>query len=210
MPRADHTPSFAVLLTALLSLSFAPHWAQAEKADRNQQMFIEADRSGKADLLGQVMVYSGNVVISQGSMLLRAERIEMRTMADGYRAATATGLAGKPATWRQRRDGVDESVEGTADRIDFDGRADTLRFVGNSAVRRLRAGTVADEITGGTILWNNLAEVFTVEGGAKTATNPTGRVRAVLSPRAEPNETTPPKPAAASPLTPSRTLGDKP
>jgi lipopolysaccharide export system protein LptA len=210
MPRADHTPSFAVLLTALLSMSFAPQWAQAEKADRNQQMFIEADRSGKADLLGQVMVYSGNVVISQGSMLLRAERIEMRTMADGYRAATATGLAGKPATWRQRRDGVDESVEGTADRIDFDGRADTLRFVGNSAVRRLRAGTVADEITGGTILWNNLAEVFTVEGGAKTATNPTGRVRAVLSPRAEPNETTPPKPTVASPLTPSRTLGDKP
>jgi len=74
----------------------------------------------------------------------------------------------------------------------------------------VRAGTVADEITGGTIMWNNLAEVFTVEGGAKTATNPTGRVRAVLSPRAEPNESTPAKPAAASTLTPSRTLGDKP
>lgn len=210
MPRAHHTPSFAALLTTLLSLSMAPGWAQAEKADRNQQMFIEADRQGKADLLGQVMVYSGNVVISQGSMLLRAERIEMRTMADGYRAATATGLAGKPASWRQRRDGVDESVEGSADRIDFDGRADTLRFQGNSTVRRLRAGTVADEITGGTILWNNLSEVFTVEGGAKTPTNPTGRVRAVLSPRAEPHESAPAKPAAASTLTPSRTLGDKP
>jgi len=210
MLRVIQPPSFSFLLAAVLGLSLAPQWAQAEKADRNQQMFIEADRQGKADLLGQAMVYSGNVVISQGSMLLRAERIEMRTMADGYRAATATGLAGKPATWRQRRDGVDETVEGSADRIDFDGRADTLRFQGNSTVRRLRAGTVADEITGGTILWNNLAEVFTVEGGAKTATNPTGRVRAVLSPRAEPNETTTPKPPAASPLTPSRTLGDKP
>jgi lipopolysaccharide transport protein LptA len=203
MPRADHTPSFAVLLTALLSLSFAPQWAQAEKADRNQQMFIEADRSGKADLLGQVMVYSGNVVISQGSMLLRAERIEMRTMADGYRAATATGLAGKPATWRQRRDGVDETVEGSADRIDFDGRADTLRFVGNSAVRRLRGrhGGRRDHRRHHR-LWNNLAEVFKVEGGAKTATNPTGRVRAVLSPRAEPNETTPAKPASGQPAHP--------
>ena len=173
-------------------------------------MFIEADRQGKADLLGQVMVYSGNVVISQGSMLLRAERIEMRTMADGYRAATATGLAGKPATWRQRRDGVNETVEGSADRIDFDGRADTLRFQGNSMVRRLRAGEVADEVTGGTILWNNLSEVFTVEGGAKTATNPTGRVRAVLSPRADPSETPPARSPAADTLTPSRTLGDKP
>lgn len=210
MPRAIHPPLFApLLLTALFVLGLASPPAQAEKADRQQQMFIEADRQAKADLLGQVMVYSGNVVISQGSMLLRAERIEMRTMADGYRAATATGLPGKPATWRQRRDGVDEVVEGSADRIDFDGRADTLRFQGNSVVRRLRAGTVADEITGGTILWNNLAEVFTVEGGTKTATNPTGRVRAVLSPRAEPNET-PPKPAPASTLIPSRTLGDKP
>ncbi len=210
MPRAAHPSLIAVVLTALMGLAALPRPALAEKADRNQQMFIEADRQGKADLLGQVMVYSGNVVISQGSMLLRAERIEMRTMADGYRAAQATGLPGKPATWRQRRDGVDEIVEGAAERIDFDGRADTLRFQGNSTVRRLRAGTVADEITGGTILWNNLTEVFTVEGGAKTATNPTGRVRAVLSPRADPSEIPPAKPAAPGTLTPSRTLGDRP
>jgi lipopolysaccharide export system protein LptA len=131
-------------------------------------------------------------------------------MADGYRAATATGLPGKPATWRQRRDGVDETVEGSADRIEFDGHADTLRFQGNSMVRRLRAGTVADEITGGTILWNNLAEVFTVEGGAKTATNPTGRVRAVLSPRAEPSGHARRPACAPATLAPSRTLGDKP
>ena len=96
------------------------------------------------------------------------------------------------------------------DSIDFDGRADTLRFQGNSMVRRLRAGEVADEVTGGTILWNNLSEVFTVEGGAKTATNPTGRVRAVLSPRADPSETPPARSPAADTLTPSRTLGDKP
>jgi ABC-type multidrug transport system fused ATPase/permease subunit len=162
------------------------------------------------DLLGQVMVYSGNVVISQGSMLLRAERIEMRTMADGYRAATATGLAGKPATWRQRRDGVDETVEGSADRIDFDGRADTLRFCGQQrgapvawpARWPTRSPAAPSSV-------DNLAEVFKVEGGAKTATNPTGRVRAVLSPRAEPAKPPPataPAPAAA--LTPSRTLGD--
>jgi hypothetical protein len=102
MPRAAHPHLIAVVLTALMGIAALPQPALAEKADRNQQMFIEADRQGKADLLGQVMVYSGNVVISQGSMLLRAERIEMRTMADGYRAAQATGLPGKPATWRQR------------------------------------------------------------------------------------------------------------
>ena len=30
-------------------------------------------------------------------------------------------------------------MEGAADRIEFDGRSETLRFVGNGAVRRLRA-----------------------------------------------------------------------
>ena len=92
----------AVLAALLLSCAALPLVAHAEKADRTKQMFIEADQSGRVDLLGQVMVYSGNVVISQGTMLLRAERVEMRTMADGYRAATATGLPGKPATGRQQ------------------------------------------------------------------------------------------------------------
>jgi lipopolysaccharide export system protein LptA len=181
--------------------------AWAERADRSQPMVVEADRDGVLDLQRQVLVYTGNVVISQGSMVLRAERVEMRTLPDGYRAASALGAQGKPASWRQKRDGIDETVEGTADRIEFDGRADTLRFIGNGAVRRLRSGTVADEITGGSILWDNTAEVFRVEGGAVTATNPSGRVRAVLSPRAEPAA-----PAATVPvptLQPSRTLGER-
>ena len=130
----------------------------------------------------------------------------MREMPDGYRVATALGSPGKPATWRQRRDGVDEVVEGSADRIEFDGRADTMRFLGNGAVRRLRAGAVADEITGGSIVWDNIAEVFRVEGGATSATNPSGRVRVILSPRADGS---PAAPASAAPLLPSRALGEK-
>jgi len=196
--------SFAFALTLWAGLAAAP--AQAEKADRSKPWVIEADRDGVLDLQRQVLVYSGNVVITQGSMILRAERIEMREMPDGYRAASALGSATRPASWRQKRDSVDETVEGTADRIEFDGRADTLRFLGNGAVRRLRGGTLADEITGASILWDNTAEVFRVEGGATSAANPTGRVRAVLSPRVEPAASTPTNPGA---LTPSRALGDK-
>lgn len=194
-------PAWAAVTACLL---LAPS-AQAEKADRGKPMVVEADKDGVLDLQRQVLVYSGNVVISQGSMILRAERVEMRTLPDGYRTASALGAVGKPAHWRQRRDGVDESVEGSADRIEFDGRADTLRFVGNGAVRRLRGGSVADEITGANILWDNGTEVFKVEGGATSPTNPTGRVRAVLSPKAEAPAPVP----ATAPLAPSRNLGDK-
>ena len=183
--------------------------ARAEKADRSKPMVVEADRQGTVDLQHQVVISEGNVVISQGSMVLRADRVEMREMRDGFRAASAIGSPGKPASWRQRRDGADETVEGTAQRIEFDGHADTLRFVGNAAVRRLRNGVVADEITGASVLWDNLAETFKVEGGATSPANPGGRVRVILSPRAEAVSTpTPGSAPAPAPLAPSRALGE--
>jgi lipopolysaccharide export system protein LptA len=187
--------------------------AQAEKSDRNKQMVVEADKPGTVDLQRQVVVFNGNVSISQGSLLIRAERVELREGADGYRAATAFGVPGKQASYKQKRDAFDESVEGTSDRIEFDGRADTVRFIGNGLVRRLRGTAVADEITGALIVWDNSAELFSVTGGATSAANPGGRVRAVLSPRPD---TAASAAAAASantnaapgPLRPSRTLGD--
>ena len=207
-----------ICLLLACALVLAP--AQAERADRNKPMVLEADRSGSVDLQRQVFIYDGNAVITQGTMVMRAERIEIRQTPDGYYSGQAIGAPGKPASWRQRRDGSgNEVVEGTADRIDFDGRADTLRFVGNSAVRRLRDGVVADEIVGSVIIWDNLAEVFRVEGGTASAVNPSGRVRAVLAPRAGAGAAagTAATPAASAPpaagstgLQPSRSLGPEP
>ncbi len=207
--RAEMRPH-PLATSILLAAALAATGALAERADRNKPFIIEADRHGTLDVQRQVTVLTGNAVVSQGTMLLRAERIELRETPDGYRTASASGAPGKPASWRQRRDGVDETVEGTAERIDFDGRADTLRLIGNGQVRRLRGGTVADEITGATIVWDNVAEVFRVEGGATSPVNPTGRVRLTLSPRAEGAASAPPAvPQTASPLAPSRTLEDK-
>jgi lipopolysaccharide export system protein LptA len=202
--RARRGAPIAAALLALAALGPA----RPERADRTKPMVVEADRPGTVDLLRQVVVFNGNVVITQGTMTLRADRVEMREMPDGHRAASAIGSTARPATWRQKRDGVEEVVEGTAERIEFDGRADTLRFVGQGAVRRLRAGVVADEITGALIVWDNLAEVFRVEGGAPSAANPSGRVRVVLSPRSA-SAPPPAAPPASAPLAPSRELGER-
>ena len=197
------TPALRPFIGAL-ALALAGSAAQAEKADRAKQMVVEADRPGTVDLQRQVVVFNGNVSISPGTMVIRADRIELREMNDGYRAATAIGSPASPASYRQKRDGVDETVEGAAERIEFDGRSDTLRFIGNGAVRRLRAGVLADEITGNLIVWDASAEVFSVEGGAASPANPSGRVRAVLSPR----DAASAPPAAPLPLQPSRALGE--
>ncbi|MDQ2780416.1 MAG: lipopolysaccharide transport periplasmic protein LptA [Pseudomonadota bacterium] len=210
--RLSRTVGVAAFIALIGSVGLGS--ARAAKNDRSQPMVVEADRPGTVDLQHQLVTFNGNVVISQGTMVLRADRVEMHEMADGYRAATALGTPGKPATWRQRRDGVDEVVEGSANKIEFDGRADTLRFIGQGTVQRLRDGRVSDEITGSTIIWDNNTEVFKVEGGTATAANPSGRVRAVLSPRAEPASgaasAAPSRTVISPPLTPSRGLGDKP
>jgi lipopolysaccharide export system protein LptA len=191
-------------LALAAALASAP--ALAERADRNKPMSIEADQPGSVDLQRQVVIFNGNVVISQGTMLLKAERVELRERPDGYREAKAIGSAERPASFRQKRDGVDEVVEGAAERIEFDARTDTLRFVGNAAVRRLRAGVVADEITGSLITWDNTNELFNVTGGAATPANPTGRVRAVFAPRDEAAASAP-QGAPSLPLKPSGALG---
>ena len=158
--------------------------AHAERADRLKPATVLADQGGQIDLQKQVVVFSGNVVVTKGTMVIRAARIEVRQVPSGYDTAVAFGAPGKPATFRQKRDGVDEYMDGEADRIEYDGRADVIKLVNNAALRRLRGATPADEITGNLITYDATADKLTVSGGAApTAANPSGRVRAVLTPR---------------------------
>lgn len=178
-----------VLSSLLAALATLPAWA--EKADRGKPLTIEADQPGTLDLIKQVVVFNGNVVVAQGTMAIRAERVEVRERPDGHRSATALGTAGKPATFRQKREGVDEFIEGQAERIEYDSRGDVVRFAGAAQVRRLRAGTPADEITGQLITYDNGNETFSVQGtppaaGAGASAPASGRVRVVIQPKPEP------------------------
>jgi lipopolysaccharide export system protein LptA len=182
---------FRRLMTPLLcAAALTP--ALAEKADRSKPLTIEADQPSSVDLLKQVVVFNGNVVVAQGTMAIRAERVEVRERPDGHRVANAVGSAGKPAVFRQKRDGVDETIEGSAERIEYDSRGDVVRFTGNAQVRRLRGATVADEISGSVISYDNGNETFSVQGAAAAAgaasdaaVAGSGRVRVTLTPRPE-------------------------
>ena len=170
------------LVFAGLVLSGAP--AQAEKADRFKPLNVEADLPGKIDLLNQHVVFNGNVVVTKGTMTIRANRIEVRESADGYHTAVAFGSPSQHATFRQKRDAPDEYIAGDAERLEYDGKSDVIRFVNNASVKRLRGSETSDEISGNLVTYDSGTEVFNVTGGAPaTAANPSGRVRAVLTPR---------------------------
>ena len=174
--------SFALVFAGLAALAAAP--AQAEKADRFKPLNVEADLPGKIDLLNQHVVFNGNVVVTKGTMTIRASRIEVRESPDGYHTAVAFGSPSQHATFRQKRDTPDEYIAGDAERLEYDGKSDVIRFVNNASVRRLRGSETADEISGNLVTYDSGTEVFNVTGGAPaTASNPGGRVRAVLTPK---------------------------
>jgi lipopolysaccharide export system protein LptA len=174
-------------LPGALALAAAVAFAaptRAEKADRFKPLNVEADLPGKIDLLNQYVVFNGNVVVTKGTMTIRANRIEVRESPDGYHTAVAFGSPSQHATFRQKRDAPDEYIAGDAERLEYDGKSDVIRFVNNASVRRLRGSETSDEISGNLVTYDSGTEVFNVTGGATpTATNPGGRVRAVLTPK---------------------------
>jgi lipopolysaccharide export system protein LptA len=173
---------FSVLVFAGLAVIGSP--VHAEKADRFKPLNVEADLPGKIDLLNQYVVFNGNVVVTKGTMTIRANRIEVRESPDGYHTAVAFGSPTQHATFRQKRDAPDEYIAGDAERLEYDGKSDVIRFVTNASVRRLRGSETSDEISGNLVTYDSGTEVFNVTGGATpTAANPGGRVRAVLTPR---------------------------
>ena len=174
--------SFVLVFAGLAVVTATP--ARAEKADRFKPLNVEADLPGKIDLLNQHVVFNGNVVVTKGTMTIRASRIEVRESPDGYHTAVAFGSPTQHATFRQKRDAPDEYIAGDAERLEYDGKSDVIRFVNNASVRRLRGSETSDEISGNLVTYDSGTEVFNVTGGAPaTASNPGGRVRAVLTPK---------------------------
>lgn len=147
--------------------------AQAEKADRDKPVHLEAD-TVTLDDLRKVSVYQGNVILRQGTLMLRADRVQVSQNAEGLERVSAVG---RPVAFRQKLDGRDEFIEGFADRVEYNGVSSQLELIGQA---RLRRGD--DELRGAQISYNANTEFYKVVGepGAQT---PAGRVRAVIRPK---------------------------
>jgi len=162
------TRFYVVLYAALLA---SP--AYAEKADRDKPVNLEAD-TVTLDDVRKVSVYQGNVILSQGTMMLRADHMQVTQNAEGLDKITATG---RPVSFRQKVEGRDEFIEGFASRIDYDNVNGQLELIGQAQLRR-----GSDELRGAQISYNANTEFYKVVG-QPDATTPAGRVRAVIRPK---------------------------
>ncbi|MFC0398203.1 lipopolysaccharide transport periplasmic protein LptA [Paraburkholderia rhizosphaerae] len=182
--RAPLVVQLAALLAALPLAAFAPV-AHAERADKDKPLNIEADNMTYDDLK-QVNIFTGHVVATKGTILIRADRVEVTQDPQGYQFATGTSTGKNLAYFRQKRDGVDEYIEGNAERIDYDGKQDLTTLTTRATVRRLQGlSTVMDEVHGSVITYDGQKDFYTAKAGPDVAGpgNPTGRVRAMLAPR---------------------------
>ena len=196
----------ASMLALALVLGAVPPTAHAERADRDKPLNYEAN-SGECDDLKQVCVLVGDVVIVKGTMRATGQRVEIRKDPEGYQYGVIEAAPGKLATFRQRRDaarpGAEEHIEGYAERIDYDEKADTVKLITRARVRLLENDVQRDELRGDSITYDQRNSKYFVTGGKPTdAASGDGRVRGTIGPRTPPSST----PGSPAPLTPSRDL----
>ncbi|MDM0036532.1 lipopolysaccharide transport periplasmic protein LptA [Variovorax sp. J22P271] len=197
------------LLMLALALAGFASLAPAEQADRSKPMNIEADNM-RYDDLKQTSVFTGNVVVNKGTIQIRGTRIDVRQDPEGYQYGVVTAEPGKLAYFKQKRNsGTDEWIEGEGEVIEYDSRADNVKFIRRAVMRRLIGATPNDESSGPLIVYDQSNDTFTVNGSslppnAGVSTQPSGRVKAILTPKAAAAPAAPgAKPAAPAASTPA-------
>ncbi len=190
----------AACATALLFAFFSADIVRAEKSDREKPINLEADRV-TVDDAKQISTFEGRVVLTQGTLIIRGDRMEIRQDNKGFKNGTTWGNL---AYFKQKREGYDEYIEGWAERIEYDSQADKVQMFNRALMKK-----GGDEVRGNYISYDANTEFFQVTGaGTKAAPGTDGRVRAVLQPKPKDKPSTstaPPKSADAAPReTPQR------
>lgn len=193
-------PSF-FQFSVLLACVVLGATARAEKADHDKPMNIESDTL-RYDDVKQTSVFTGKVVVTKGSILIRGARLDVRQDPDGNQYGVVTAEPGKLAFFRQKRDTKpgtpDEFMEGEGEVIDYDGKADVVKFHRRAQMRRYVGTALNDEMSGVEIVYDNSTSILTVDGGVPkpAADGSAPRVRTMLTPRLD--DSRPGSPAAAA------------
>lgn len=173
---------FAAAVLSLLSLT-----AFAERADSLKEAVISFD-SGDLNEVAGVRIVHGNVVLTRGTLELKSDRAVIKESPEGYMSVTLTALPGKVATFRQKRDGgPDLWIEGQAERIEYEDRAELVRLYTNAVVTELENKRMTNQIKAPFIAYDNRKEVATVRNDASGESKVGGgRGTLILAPKRAP------------------------
>lgn len=177
--------------------------ARAEKADSLKDLDIKAN-SGLANTGRNAATIEGDVVLTRGTLIVKAEKAVTREDPEGYTYATFWAAPGKLATFRQKRDGGDLWVEGEAERIEYDGKLEIVKFFSKARVAQLEGAKVTQQAVGPYISYDSRTEevavLNSVTGESKKGG---GRVEFTFKSnrKGPPAAPAPSQPAAPAPVT---------
>lgn len=145
-------------IALFLGMLVAATAALGERADREKPVDLEANKVSVDDVK-KTLVFEGNVVLTQGTLSIHANRLVVVQDTAGYHRGTAFGT---PAKFRQKREGKDDFIEGEAERIEHDARAERTEFFLKA---RIRSG--GDDVFGNHITFDGITERYLVTGAAE-------------------------------------------
>jgi lipopolysaccharide export system protein LptA len=128
-----------LLATGLL---LAPAYSFALKSDQAQPMHLEADSVEIDDEKG-VSLYQGNVIITQGSFKLWADRMWIHRQAGKTEKILAEG---NPARFRQLMDETNEEVRGRARKASIVLDRDEVQLVEEAVIEQGKDSFSSDRI----------------------------------------------------------------
>jgi len=158
-----------VLIALLISYSFS----YAEKADRDKPIEIEADTM-TVDDAKSTSIYTGDVILTQGTLLINADELIVRQDKQGFQHSTSIG---NPTTFKQKMEGSNEYIQGKALRIEYDGHMDKIHLYKNAEVKRGKDIVVGDYIT-----YDANAEIAQAMSSNKE-NGKKGRTKAIIRPK---------------------------
>jgi lipopolysaccharide export system protein LptA len=164
-----------LLVVVLFSIS-----ARAERADREKPVNLDADKI-TVDDSKKTHIFEGNVVLTQGTLSIKAEKLVVTQDANGYQTGVATGGPDGLARFRQKREGRDDYIDGEAERIVNDGKLEKSELFSRAKIRN-----GVDEVRGQYISYDGKTENYVVTSGPGGTVAPGGkgeRVHATIQPK---------------------------
>ena len=163
-----------------------PSAAHAEQADRAKRIEVTAT-DARADQANHSAEFSGDVVVTQGTLEIHADRLQMRAGANGERLGFAFGKAGTPVRFRQRGDRTDEWNEGQADRVEYDSLANEVRLIGAASLRTLDGAALTQSVYSDSITYDTARDTISSTRAAQRPSanqdaTPAQRVKIVFEP----------------------------
>ncbi|MGA9854453.1 MAG: lipopolysaccharide transport periplasmic protein LptA [Gammaproteobacteria bacterium] len=149
----------------------APAWAL--KSDKTQAINIQSDHGdfqSDASSNNGTGIYTGNVIITQGSIRITADKAILHMLNGEIQTADITGA---PATFQQQPDSGPLS-HGVADEITYDANKNVVVLTGHAHVQQGER-----QITGDVIQYNTATEHVTATGGKTSG----GRINITIPPK---------------------------